>query len=80
MIYNLLPLKSETDSLNDYIDNYVGTQLALYAYQKWASEISMNELKMPGLQQFTAEQMFWIVSAQRLCTDRGKFFNFILTE
>lgn len=40
---------------------------AYFAYKKWIQQNSV-EHKLPGLQHFTSEQMFWIAAAQTWCS------------
>lgn len=40
---------------------------AYYAYKKW-TEHNGSEKSLPGLQQYTPQQMFWIAAAQTWCS------------
>lgn len=56
--------------MNNYLVNNFGIQQVFYAYQKWAAE-NIVELRLPGLQEFTPQQIFWIVTAQRFCSNES---------
>lgn len=40
---------------------------AYFAYKKWIAQ-NYAEPRLPGLQQYTPEQMFWIAAAQTWCS------------
>lgn len=44
-----------------------GMKSAYFAYKKWIAENHV-EPRLPGLQQYTQEQMFWIAAAQTWCS------------
>lgn len=48
---------------------------AYNAYEKWIKKNGV-ESRLPGLQQFTPEQMFWISAAQTWCSiDRTEYMK-----
>lgn len=40
---------------------------AYFAYKKWVEQNYVEE-SLPGLQEYTSEQMFWIAAAQTWCS------------
>lgn len=44
-----------------------GMKSAYFAYKKWIEQNNI-EPKLPGLQQYSSEQMFWIAAAQTWCS------------
>lgn len=51
-----------------------GMKSAYYAYKKWAKQNDV-EPQLPGLQQYTAEQMFWISAAQTWCSTSREWYT-----
>lgn len=52
-----------------------GLKYAYNAYKRWTIK-NGNELRMPGLQKYTPEQMLWISSAQTWCSiDRTEYMR-----
>ena len=52
-----------------------GIKLAYNAYKKWIKQ-NGGEKRLPGLQQYTPEQMFWIGAAQTWCSvDRIEYMK-----
>ncbi|XP_031626236.1 neprilysin-2-like isoform X2 [Contarinia nasturtii] len=52
-----------------------GLKFAYNAYKKWIKK-NGSERRLPGLQQYTPEQMFWIASAQTWCSiDRTEYMR-----
>ncbi|XP_054271423.1 neprilysin-2 isoform X2 [Macrosteles quadrilineatus] len=45
-----------------------GIKQAYYAYQHWVKEHGREEDRLPGLQDFTPQQMFWISAANTWCS------------
>ncbi|XP_055296410.1 neprilysin-2-like isoform X2 [Sitodiplosis mosellana] len=54
-------------SLGENIADNGGMKSAYFAYKKWTQK-NGAERRLPGLQQYTAEQMFWIAAAQTWCS------------
>ncbi|VDO91092.1 unnamed protein product [Heligmosomoides polygyrus] len=44
-----------------------GLQAAYNAYQQYVEDRQLNEKRLPGLEQFTPNQVFWIMFAHGLC-------------
>ncbi|CAF4151500.1 unnamed protein product, partial [Rotaria sordida] len=65
----------------DIADNG-GLKAAFYAYQKWAKNNVNVDKKLPGLTQYSTEQMFFIHFAHIWCTriSISRAFNRILTD
>ncbi|CAF1317966.1 unnamed protein product [Rotaria sordida] len=65
----------------DIADNG-GLKAAFYAYQKWAKNNVNVDKKLPGLTQYSSEQMFFIHFAHVGCTriSISRAFNKILTD
>lgn len=59
-------------TLFENIADNVGVKAALQAYESWATE-NGDELRLPGLQQYSSRAMFWIAAAQSLCSEGCKF-------
>jgi predicted metalloendopeptidase len=52
--------------------DFLTAYLSYKAYQSWRNSTSKEPEKLPGLD-FTSEQFFWIVSAQKFCSvDRSR--------
>lgn len=52
-----------------------GLKFSYKAYKKWIKK-NGAEMRLPGLQQFSADQMFWISAAQSWCSvDRTEFMH-----
>ncbi|CAF1121062.1 unnamed protein product [Rotaria sp. Silwood1] len=71
----------DVESMNKAIEKALGNQTqgediadngglreAFFAYQKWAKENPNLDKRLPGLQKYTAEQMFFINYAHTWCT------------
>ena len=61
-----MPVNGKT-SLGENIADNGGMKSAYFAYKKWTQK-NGAERRLPGLQQYTAEQMFWIAAAQTWCS------------
>lgn len=68
-----------TQTQSENIADNAGIKEAYRAYQKWAKD-NGPEPYLPGLQQYSPEQMFWISAAQVWCSVRrpGSIFRMIL--
>lgn len=51
-----------------------GMKSAYYAYTKWVERNNAEPL-LPGLQQYTAKQMFWISAAQTWCSANRDWYT-----
>lgn len=55
------------NSQGENIADNGGVKSAYFAYKKWVAS-NYVEPGLPGLQQYTPEQMFWISAAQTWCS------------
>lgn len=69
---------SQINGINTQGENIAdngGIKFAYNAYKKWSSKYGA-ESRLPGLQQYTPDQMFWISAAQTWCSmDRTEYMR-----
>ncbi|ODM95661.1 Neprilysin-21 [Orchesella cincta] len=68
-------------AINDDIADIVGVYMAYNAYQKYLADLrkeGKNELVLPGLKQFTPQQLFWMKYANMWCEHTEKSYLHVL--
>lgn len=74
----ILILSNQINGINTQGENIAdngGLKFSYNAYRKWTEKMGI-EKRLPGLQQYSPEQMFWISAAQTWCSiDRTEYMR-----
>ncbi|CAL8093726.1 unnamed protein product [Orchesella dallaii] len=68
-------------AINDHIADIVGVYMAYNAYQKYLADLKIDgkkEMVLPGLKQFTPQQLFWMKYANMWCEHTEKSYLHVL--
>ncbi|XP_026818473.1 neprilysin-2-like isoform X2 [Rhopalosiphum maidis] len=64
-------LDKASSTVNAIVVMYGGLKEAYYAYNSWTKQHGVEQ-RLPGLQEYTPQQMFWVSAINTLCFKGGK--------